>query len=208
MKVKITSEKEFREYVKRKGYIIRGAYGEKADISRALKVLIRSLTEDQLRVIKGLKVEGNKEVEVSSEVIEEMKKKGINEEDIPKIVRVAIDSDLLLERPPELLELLKKKMTREEVIDFYKKYGYTEKSVNKMVDKAIERGDVEEVIEFIKDKDIGGKAGEILRVIKDHGKIGRKELREMIGEEGLSGLLNYLKKEGTIKIYLKINGCQ
>ncbi|ACP48000.1 hypothetical protein YN1551_0879 [Sulfolobus islandicus Y.N.15.51] len=52
-----------------------------------------------------MKVEG-KEVEVSSEVIEEMKKKGINEEDIPKIVRVAIDSDLLLERPPELLELL------------------------------------------------------------------------------------------------------
>ncbi|WP_048052286.1 hypothetical protein [Saccharolobus islandicus] len=70
-----------------------------------MKVLIRSLTEDQLKVIKGLKVEG-KEVEVSSEVIEEMKKKGINEEDIPKIVRVAIDSDLLLERPPELLELL------------------------------------------------------------------------------------------------------
>nr|WP_176579822.1 hypothetical protein [Acidianus hospitalis] len=99
-------------------------------------------------------------------------------------------------------------MTREEVIDFYKKYGYTEKAVNKMVDKAIEKGDVEEVIEFIKDKDIGGKAGEILRVIKDHGKIGRKELREMIGEEGLSGLLNYLKKEGTIKIYLKINSCQ
>ncbi|ACP46295.1 hypothetical protein YG5714_2041 [Sulfolobus islandicus Y.G.57.14] len=166
-----------------------------------MKVLIRSLTEDQLKVIKGLKVEG-KEVEVSSEVIEEMKKKGINEEDIPKIVRVAIDSDLLLERPPELLELLKKKMTREEVIDFYKKYGYTEKAVNKMVDKAIEKGDVEEVIEFVKDKDVGGKAGEILRVIKDHGKIGRKELREMIGEEGLSGLLNYLKKEGTIKIYL------
>ncbi|BCU68631.1 hypothetical protein HS7_20680 [Sulfolobales archaeon HS-7] len=205
MKVKTVSEREFREYVKGKGYVIRGAYGEKADISEAFKVLIRSLSEDQIKVIRGLKVEGRvKEVEVSREVIEEMKKKGVSEEDIPKIIIAALNSDLLPEKPPEIVNLVRgKKISREEVIKFYEKFGYSEKAVNKMIDRAVERDEIVEVIEFVKDKEIAGRAGEILEVIKEYGRISRDELKGIVGEEGLSGLLNYLKKEGTIRVYLE-----